>query len=252
MKSIFSFVLLYSALSWAQTEKPSFAVVKDIQIDGSGCEAGSANALMTDDLNYLSVLYDNFSAEIGEGTAKPQGNMAEKKCVINVSLEIPAGWNFRFDSVEYNGFVALPDRDSFAYQLVSVDVAGAPGLAVDQTLMRGPRTDNFRNVVRNKNAVGLNLDAVKLGQVFGIPGGLRDLRQQIRDNKQEPGKPGSGTGWFGCSDQVQETRVKIKSIIGIRNLEKGPQKPTAKITIDSTDAKFKQKLKMNWKRCRNL
>ena len=136
MKSIGLFLLLISSISHA--EMPPFAILKDVQIDGSGCQAGSANAIMTNDLNYLSVLYDKFSAEIGKGTANPGGRADEKTCTINVTIQIPAGWNFQFDSVDYNGFVSVPNKAAVAYQLITAEVYGGRGMAFEQNLMKGP------------------------------------------------------------------------------------------------------------------
>lgn len=226
----------------AHAEMPPFAVVKDVQIDGSGCQAGSANALMTSDLNFLSVLYDNFSAEIGKGTANPGMRAQEKNCTINVTIQIPAGWNFQFESINYNGFVTVPNRGALAYQIITAEVYGGRGVAFEQNLMKGPRTENYSILVKNAGTNGINSNSIggKLGGLINIIGGLKNTVDKL----------GSGGGdLFGCSSQVQETKIKIKSIIGVRNLLADIAKPAVKIVVDSTDAAFRQNFKLSWKRC---
>lgn len=218
------FTLLAASLSQAQSTPP-FANVKSIEIDGSGCEAGSANAIITSDLNFLSVLYDRFSVEIGKGTAKPKSKSAEKKCTINVTVQVPAGWDFTFDSVDYRGFVQLPNQMTLAYQLISAEVYGGRGMAFDQNLVRGPKNQNFVTTVKNKGFLSL---------INGVKNQVDQL---------------SGSRLTNCSNQTQDVKIKIQSIIGVRNLLGELTRPAVRLIVDSTDAAFRQNLKLNWNRC---
>lgn len=241
MKKILISIICLIGFS-ANAQLPPFANVKSVQIDGSGCDAGSANALITSDLNYLSVLYDRFSAEIGKGTANPGAKSAEKNCAINVTIEIPRGWNFQFDSVDYRGFVQVPNNMALAYQVITAEVSGGRGIAFDQNIIKGPRNENFVTTVTNKGNSALKnpnanpLD--KLGGLINVLGGIKNSVDQL-----------SAGDLFGCSLNTQETTIKIKSVIGVRNLLASITKPAVKIVVDSTDASFKQRLHLKWKRC---
>lgn len=241
MKNIlFSLVCLIGFSAKAQL--PPFANVTNVQIDGSGCDAGSANALITDGLNYLSVLYDNFSAEIGKGTANPGSKSAEKRCTINVTVEIPSGWNFQFDSVDYRGYVQVPNSSALAYQVITAEVSGGRGVAFDQHLIKGPRNENYVTTVTNKgNAALQNPNANpldKLGSLINVLGGLKNSVDKL-----------SAGDLFGCSKSTQQATIKIKSVIGVRNILGQLIKPAVKIVVDSTDASFKQRLHLKWRQC---
>ncbi len=226
---LISTTVLFSGLL-AQAQMPPYATIKSVEIDGSGCEAGSASVIMTNDLNFMSVLYDRFSAEIGKGTANPNAKSAEKKCSLNVTVQIPAGWTFDFESAEYRGFVRLPNQMALAYQLISAEVYGGRGFGFEQNIMKGPKTQNFSATVTNaKNSGGL---VGLIGQIGGLKNQLNGL-----------------SGNNGCSSQSQETRIKIQSLIGVRNLLAQISKPAVQIIVDSTDASFRQNLRLRWRQC---
>jgi hypothetical protein len=56
MKSVLITTLFLSLPLFAQ-EMPPFATITSIDYRGSGCDAESARAAITSDLNYISVLY---------------------------------------------------------------------------------------------------------------------------------------------------------------------------------------------------
>lgn len=232
---------LVSLGAFAQNLPPR-AMINDVQIAGSGCEAGSATAVITPDLNFMSVLYDRFSAEIGKGTANPGAKSIEKKCTIQVRMFVPAGWNFKFDSVEYRGFAAVPNQGALAYQLISVEADGGRGLAFDQNVIRGPKMENYSTVVTNGGG-NMKLDPNgkpldNLGGLINIIGGLKNSVDSLKAGDL-----------LGCSTKDQEVMIRIKSVIGVRNLLASLTKPAVKIVVDSTDASFKQNLRINWRKC---
>ena len=219
MKTVLFGLLLLTTKAFAQL--PPSAAVTEVRIDGSGCDAGSANAIITSDLNYLSVLYDRFTAEIGKGTPNKDSKAQEKRCTIIVNINVPQGWTFDFDQVDYRGYVQVPNKMAAAYQLVTAEVQGGKAFGFEQKLFQGPKQENYIVSVKNQ---AIN--------IFGQLGGI--------------GKVG---GIATCLSGGQNIKVKIKSVIGVRNLLAGLVKPAVRIVVDSTDASFQQKLKFNWKRC---
>ena len=232
------FTLLSSTLVRAQM--PPFSSVRAVEIDGSGCDAGSANAIITSDLNFLSVLYDRFSVEIGKGTANPGKKAAEKNCTVNVTVEVPAGWNFTFDSIDYRGYVQLPNKMTLAYQLITAEAYGGRGIGFEQNSLQGPKNQNFVTTVKNKGVSVLG-SSNPLDQIIGLGNAVGAIKNQINTL--------SSGSFMGCSDQTQNVKIKIKSIIGVRNLLGQLTKPAVRLVVDSTDASFRQNLKLNWKRC---
>lgn len=218
MKTVLIGLLLLTTKAFAQL--PPSAAVTGVRIDGSGCDAGSANAIITSDLNYLSVLYDRFSVELGKGTANPGDSNDEKNCAIVVDINVPHGWTFDFDQVDYRGFVEVTNAGAVGYQIIKAEIEGGKAFGFEQKLFKGPINQNY--VVSVKN------------QAPGLFGGLGGI-----------GKIG---GIAACLAGGQNIRVKIKSQIGVKSLIKF-LKPRARLVIDSTDASFGPRLKFKWRRC---
>jgi len=212
MKSVLSFIVLsiVSFQIYAQ-DIPTSAQVTQVQFDGSGCDAGSANAIITEDLSFLSVLYDRFSAEIGNGTANKKSKSIEKRCSIIVNVNVPQGWVFDFEQIDYRGFIEIPNKASVAYQLTTAEIEGGAAMGFDQQLFQGPRNENYMVSVKNKAPKILNK--------------------------------------VSCLASGQNIKIRIKTTVGVRNLLAGIMKPAVKIIVDSTDASFRQNLKLRWKRC---
>lgn len=215
MKKIISILALLLFNVSANALTPPSAIVSNLQIDGSGCDANNATAIMTQDLNYLSVLYDRFSAQIGRGTENPNAKAIEKQCTILVDINVPQGWTFDIDSIEYKGYVEIPNKMAVAYQLATAEISGGKGFGFEQSLMKGPKVENYSLLVKNKSLFGNNT-ALKT---------------------------------MACLSSGQNIRIRIKSLIGVRNLLAQIFKPAVKIVVDSTDASFRQNLKLNWRRC---
>lgn len=223
-------LFLLSSISRVQAQEvPPFANITSVDYRGSGCDAESARVSITSDLSYFSVLYDRFSVEVGPGTANPNANVQQKNCVIVVKFDLPPGWSLQFDEVEYRGFVSLPNANNTAHQMISVETPAGKGKSFQENTMRGPKMENFVTVY--KNAVENSNGPKGKGPGGGGP----------------PGRLRKGD-YFDCSDRVQQAVLKIKSRIGVKSAGDRTN-PTLKMIVDSTDASFNQKLKINWNKC---
>lgn len=218
----------------AAQESPPFANITSVDYRGSGCDAESARVTMTSDLSYLSVLYDRFSVEVGTGTLNPTANAEQKNCTIVVKFDLPAGWSLQFDAVEYHGFVSLPNVNTIAQQLISVETLKGKGRNFQENVMRGPKTENF--VITYTNPVIESL-GIKNSNGAGHGNG----------NGKGPRRLRSGD-FFDCSDRTQQATLKIKSRISVRSAG-DKTNSSVKMVVDSTDASFNQRLKINWNKC---
>ncbi len=228
MKLILIIAIPLLSLALSAQEVPPFANITSVDFRGSGCDAESARVAMTPDLSYISVLYDRFSVEAGVGTSKPLANADQKNCMIVVKFDLPAGWSLQFDAVEYRGFVSLPDSNAIANQVISVSTPQGKGRNFEQNVIRGPIQDNFVSIYRNPI---INATA----------------EQKLRPGRLGRRKHIRAGDFFECSDRVQQAVLRISSRIAVRGA--GPNKSTMKMVVDSTDASFNQKLKINWNKC---
>lgn len=203
-------IVIFSGVSaFSQFLIPPRAEVVNVQLDGSGCDASNARAVFTQDVTTLSVLFDNFVAEIGKGTAQPKAKSAEKKCAVFIDVVASPGWTFTIDTVEYRGFIESPNKTTLVYQLASIESNGLQTIGFEQALINGPFLGNHTLVVKNKS--------------LGI------LKQK------------------NCDGSPQ--RLRIKSLIGVRNLLGAIFRPKVSIGIDSADGQINQRFKFNWKQC---
>lgn len=228
---VFLTLILIFKVAIAQ-EAPPFANVTDIQYRGTGCDAESARAAITPDLNYLSVLYDRFKVEIGTGSEAPNAKIQQKNCIIVVKMDLPPGWSFQFDQIEYRGFVNLPNAQSQAVQHISVETERGQGKNFDQNILQGPRTENFVNIYKSP-VTEMNNNKIMMPNPGRGNGPIRRLRKG---------------DLFDCSDRLQKAILRIRSRIMVRNVGDKNNSFT-QMVVDSTDASFNQRLKINWNKC---
>lgn len=106
MKLVIVFLFL-GAVAKGQNA-PQSARIQSVKIHGSGCEKTTGQAAFSPDLMDLSILFNNYSIEIGEGSKNPKAMKQQKNCLIHIDIVAPAGWQYAFKSVDYRGYVNLP------------------------------------------------------------------------------------------------------------------------------------------------
>ncbi len=109
-------VLAYFQTSFADTAPPS-AKIQKVSFSGSGCKKNSANATISPDFQEVSVLFDKYSVEIGEGSTQPEKVRSNLFCNLNLDLQVPKGWQISLASADFRGFVALPENTFGYFQL---------------------------------------------------------------------------------------------------------------------------------------
>lgn len=83
---------------------PNDVYIQTFVYAGSGCPAGSVANATDATKTVLTLLYDNYVAQIGPGT-QPADH--RKNCQINLEVHYPGGWQFSLFSVDYRGFEDL-------------------------------------------------------------------------------------------------------------------------------------------------
>ena len=139
----FILTLLMTAHVFAQTP-----TIRGVRLTGSGCNESNASATITADGTFLSVLFDNFKAEIGQGSANPNLQSQKKQCTVLIDMDVPFGFQYAIETTEFRGFAALP-ASAFGYHRFSQVVpGGVPNLREAQ--LRGPIAQNYESIVRQK------------------------------------------------------------------------------------------------------
>jgi hypothetical protein len=136
-------LLLVSSELFAQTP-----TIRGVRLTGSGCSESDASASVTPDGTYLSVLFDNFKAEIGNGSSNPQAQALKKQCTVLIDMDVPFGYQYALETTEFRGFAALPASAYGYHRFTQLVPNGVPNMR--ETQLRGPIGDNYEAIVRQK------------------------------------------------------------------------------------------------------
>ncbi len=137
-------ILLMTTTAFAQT-----ATIRGVRLSGSGCQSSSANAAITADGQTLSVLFDNYSAEIGVGSKNPQLGAVKQSCRIMIDVDVPFGIQYAITGTEYRGFAALP-ASAFGYHRFTQVIPNQAVPSLREAQLRGPVSGNYEVVVNQK------------------------------------------------------------------------------------------------------
>lgn len=78
--------------------------IRDIHYGGTGCPQGSMDSYISPDGQAMTLIFDQYVAEAGQGIPLSQGR---KFCNLVLDLAIPAGYQYSVFKVDYRGFVDL-------------------------------------------------------------------------------------------------------------------------------------------------
>lgn len=106
VKKLSAFALLASSLSTfaADTIELGYPAY-----GGNGCPSGTASAVVSPDGKSLSIIFDQFVTEAGQGSGR---TLDRKSCNIAVPVHVPNGFSISILAVDYRGFVSLPQGAS--------------------------------------------------------------------------------------------------------------------------------------------
>jgi len=118
---------------------PNDVFIKSFTYAGSGCPAGSVANATDAAKDILTLIYDQYVAQIGPGTMPTDHR---KNCQINLDVHYPQGWQFSVFSVDYRGFEAL-DAHVTGHQLATYYFSGNSPQITAATTFNGPSTQNY-------------------------------------------------------------------------------------------------------------
>lgn len=89
---------------YATSPDPNDVYIKSFAYAGTGCPAGSVANATDGSKQVLTLLFDDYVASIGPGTAVSD---RRKNCQINLDIHYPGGFQFSLFSVDYRGYQDL-------------------------------------------------------------------------------------------------------------------------------------------------
>ncbi len=107
-------------------------------VAGTGCPAGSVDAVLSPDGTTLSILFSSYVAEAGGTTGRA---FDRKTCNVRIPVSVPNGISVSIISVDYRGFNQLPAGGSSQFR-VEYFFAGGRG-PVFLRSFRGPLASDY-------------------------------------------------------------------------------------------------------------
>lgn len=207
MKFLLTLITGVASLTWAQTT-PDRAEIINVQLFGKGCELTEASANLSPDLKDLSILFDNYVVEIGQGSANPNLIQAQKDCQVTLQISVPQGWQMAFRSVDYRGFVAVP-TSAWAFHRFSILSRGQPIASLREATITGARVDTYtvHAEQRPDRMVWTGCEGQiqtvtllsQLGVAYHRKSTDRSLAQIALDSKDLSIQQGFGVEWRRCN-----------------------------------------------------
>lgn len=140
---LFTAALSTSAVAQAQFMRfdPREVQIQSLTFAGNGCPAGSARAVLAPDASAITIMYDQFQAEVGAGR-----QMDRKKCDLILKFKKPKLYSFAIESADFRGFVHL-ERGARATQEVKLESGHGDLAKVNLNLglqsWLGPVSENY-------------------------------------------------------------------------------------------------------------
>jgi hypothetical protein len=131
-RAIFSCLLSLAAVAGISTAASSANAQAGIQLGnpgygGTGCPANTASVSLSPDQSALSILFDQYVVEAGNGRT-----IDRKSCNIAIPVHVPQGYSISVFQVDYRGFNSLPIGARSTFN-VEYFFAGSRGLRQSKT-----------------------------------------------------------------------------------------------------------------------
>lgn len=124
-------------------------IIHDVRLTGTGCSNAAASATSTEDGRIVSVLFDNYNVEIGNGSTNPQSTILQKDCRVLIDIDVTPGYQYALESTEYRGFSALPANAYGMHRFTQI-IPGQPIVSVREAQLTGPTNKNYSVLQRQK------------------------------------------------------------------------------------------------------
>lgn len=216
---------------------------------GTGCSTGTVAPVFADDRSSLTLIFNDMIADIGPGVPRQR---SRRHCNVDVAMKVPAGWTFEVAEVNWRGLVDVDKgvRGVLAGQWYwdGEKQRGRGDMVVTKKVVDGPFSGSYlKNKAGEKDRGGVFMSCTTKDVTLNINTVVR--LQYGRDGRGGGGNNGdggngngngngrdNGKGLGGNADRAGAGTATVNSAKG-------------SITVDSVDARFKQELKLNWKKC---
>lgn len=119
---------------------PGDAEIQRVSVLGRACGVDSAATAISSDGQAVTVIFDQFQAELTESQ-----DYARTFCRVNLDVRVPPGWSFTVLGVDYRGYVSLDPATEANHWLAYG--FGANMMTFQAQSFVGPVDDDYRHYV---------------------------------------------------------------------------------------------------------
>lgn len=123
--------------------------IRGVRLSGSGCSQAASSAAITPNGEVLSLLFDNYGIEIGQGSQNPGVDSLTKNCRVLIDVDVPAGVQYALKQTDYRGFAALPASAVAMHRFTQI-VPNQPVASMREATITGPSSGDYQVSVIQK------------------------------------------------------------------------------------------------------
>jgi hypothetical protein len=171
-------------------------------ISGTGCTSNNTSVALSQDGQALSVLFDDFRAEAGNGTSQEV-----KTCTLVIPIDIPKGISLTIVKADYRGFNSLPKRTRAEFT-TQYQFDGNNGNETRRSSkFKGPENDEFydSNSIHTKSLCG-GKRALKLNMNLSVWTNSQQDRAFSEIDTVDATQPGTGKK----KDRKMKYQIKLE------------------------------------------
>lgn len=142
-------ILLAGLIGFSTFAQAQSVTIRGVRLAGTGCNTSTAWANTTSDGKTLSLLFDNYMVDIGNGSSNPQSTSLKKNCRVLIDVNVPAGWSYGLEQTDYRGFAALPASAYGMHRFTQI-VPGQPIVSAREAQLKGPIAQDYAVSVKQK------------------------------------------------------------------------------------------------------
>jgi len=113
--------------------------IDKVEYAGTGCPPGSTTSGISPDKQAVTSIFSAFIADKG-GASNPEA--AKRHCLVMMEINVPAGWSYSLESVDYRGFAGLQGEVTATRRSLYL-ISGSPVHVTKPATLKGVLDDNF-------------------------------------------------------------------------------------------------------------
>jgi hypothetical protein len=125
----------------ARVTAAAMGFVESVDYVGTGCSPETVSTAISPDKQAVTSIFSAFVA-----AADPNGDpdLAARNCLMTLRINVPAGWSYSLESVDYRGFAGLEEEVRASRRSLYL-ISGSDAHVTPVARFTGPVDENFNH-----------------------------------------------------------------------------------------------------------